>query len=683
MSPDDATEAFRTIDRYQLRELLGAGAFGCVYRAFDPRLERDVALKVLRPGRTSSREAVERFLREAKAAAKLVHPHIVPVYDAGRDQDAYYIASAFIRGRTLAAALPVGGMAPRQAAELVAQLASALGYAHQHGVLHRDVKPENILVDEQGRLHLTDFGLAACMHQDDTRLTQDGAIIGTPVCMAPEQAAGVAGQIGPRSDLYSAGVVLYRLLTGRLPFDAPHWAALVYQVVNVPPPPPSRFRPDLDGALEALCLKALAKRPEERFDSGEAMAAALADWAAAAPRPGSSAIYIARLTSSAKPAPKNAAGPPASVTPFATTAPAEGRRGVRISRRWVLGAVVSAVVLAAAITVYFVAYRRSSPPEETRAGRTAPLRALGPFDAVEAKQLQQAWAEHLDAPLYREVDLGDGVAMRLALIPPGSFQMGSPDGERDHRVDEKRHAVEISQPFYLGVCETTKRQFAAFVEAEKYLTEAEMDGRGGCGYNAATRALDQDPKYSWRNVGYSQSDDDPVVNVSWNDAARFCQWLSKKAKTRCELPTEAEWEYACRAGTGTRFWCGGQDEDLKGAANVADASLVEKYPRATWAVPWDSGYPFTAPGGMFRANPWGLYDMHGNAWEWCTDYYDADYYGQGPMKDPVNLQQRPARVQRGGSWHDGPPLCRSAFRLSAAPDTRNFNVGLRVVVRLP
>jgi len=265
------------IGRYQVREKLGSGAFGSVYRAYDPQLDREIALKILRPEALSSPLAVERFRREARAAAKMHHPHIVPVHDAGQHGKHFFIASAFIRGRTLASAIPEEGLDQRRTAQLALQLVEALAYAHQQGVLHRDVKPANIMVDDQDNLYLMDFGLAGWAEQASTRLTEAGVVMGTPAYMAPEQARGDVRQVGPAADLYSAGVVLYEMLTGRVPFEG-SLAMVLFNVVRAPPPPPSRHRPGLDPRLEAICLKALAKQTAERYLSGQEMAAALQGW---------------------------------------------------------------------------------------------------------------------------------------------------------------------------------------------------------------------------------------------------------------------------------------------------------------------------------------------------------------------------------------------------------------------
>jgi TPR repeat protein/serine/threonine protein kinase len=268
----------RTImGRYQIGEKLGRGAFGTVYRGHDSQLDREVALKVLHPEALVSPHAVERFQREARTAAKMRHPHIVPVYDAGKDGDHFFTASALIPGSTLAAVIRQGGLEPRRAARLTIQLAEALAYAHKQGVLHRDVKPGNIMLDNEDNLYLMDFGLAWWTEQAGTRLTKDGAVLGTPGYMAPEQAAGDLQQLGPAIDLYSAGMVLYEMLTGRLPFEGPVLVVL-YHVIHTPPPPPSKHRPGLDLWLEAICLKAIARKPEDRFGSGQEMAEVLQAW---------------------------------------------------------------------------------------------------------------------------------------------------------------------------------------------------------------------------------------------------------------------------------------------------------------------------------------------------------------------------------------------------------------------
>jgi tRNA A-37 threonylcarbamoyl transferase component Bud32 len=271
------------VGRFQVRARLGAGAFGTVYRAWDPRLEREVALKVPREGTLDSPQRLERFLREARAAARLRHPHIVPVYEAGQAGGGPFIATAFIPGQTLAAVLEAGPLDYRRAARLGRALALALAYAHGQGVVHRDVKPANVLIDAQDQPLLTDFGLAR--RQDATRLTQLGTLLGTPAYMAPEQAAGQTEDTAPASDQYSLGVVLYEMLTGQTPFNGPADVVL-YHHLHSPPPPLRSRQPDVPADLEALCLRALAKRPADRHPSCQALADALARWSEEGPPPG-------------------------------------------------------------------------------------------------------------------------------------------------------------------------------------------------------------------------------------------------------------------------------------------------------------------------------------------------------------------------------------------------------------
>ncbi len=236
--------------------------------------------------------------------------------------------------------------------------------------------------------------------------------------------------------------------------------------------------------------------------------------------------------------------------------------------------------------------------------------------------------------------------------------------------------VTLTKPFYLGVYTVTVGQFRQFVKNAGYQTEAEKDGDGGWGYNAETKDFDRDKKYNWQNVGWDQTDDHPVVNVTWNDAVVFCDWLSKKEGKKYSLPTEAQWEYSCRAGTKTRFFSGDDAETLKGVANIADASFKQKCPAASWAVAWDDGYPFTAPVGKFEPNAFGLYDMHGNVWQWCADPYGA--YPQGKVIDPQGPKDGESRVLRGGSYWYNAVYVRSANRYGFARTNRTYVIGFRV-----
>jgi serine/threonine-protein kinase len=264
------------IGPYNVSRELGRGAFGVVYQGFDAALKRDVAIKVLNRTALGSQKAVDRFLREAQVVAGMHHNHIVPVYQLGEHEGGYYIASRFIPGKSLTDAIPEDGLPAERAVPWAIQLLDALAYAHAQGVMHRDVKPDNALLDEHGQLFLTDFGLAGWVGQAE--MTQDGSVMGTPVYMAPEQARGTTREVGAASDQYSASVVLYELLTGHRPFESGNIQVILHNVINTPPPPPSEWKADLDPELEAVCMTALAKHPDDRFASCADMAQALRDW---------------------------------------------------------------------------------------------------------------------------------------------------------------------------------------------------------------------------------------------------------------------------------------------------------------------------------------------------------------------------------------------------------------------
>jgi predicted Ser/Thr protein kinase len=266
--------------RYQLVKLLGRGGMGMVYLAQDSQLDRLVALKAPHFTEAEGPHVRERFLREARAAAGLRHANICPVYDVGELDGIPYLTMAYIEGRTLAEMLRGDWkpLPPPRAAALVHKLALALTEAHSHQVIHRDLKPGNIMLTADGEPVLMDFGLARRDDSGDIRLTQQGAVLGTPAYMAPEQAKGDSRTVGPRCDIYSLGVLLYELLTHRLPFRGVDTFAVLAKVMTEAPPPPSQYQPGVDAKIEAICLKAMAKEPADRYPAMAGFAAALADY---------------------------------------------------------------------------------------------------------------------------------------------------------------------------------------------------------------------------------------------------------------------------------------------------------------------------------------------------------------------------------------------------------------------
>jgi formylglycine-generating enzyme len=327
-----------------------------------------------------------------------------------------------------------------------------------------------------------------------------------------------------------------------------------------------------------------------------------------------------------------------------------------------------------------------------------------------------AWAKEKDAPpsenaTAKPKTVTNSIGMKLVRIPAGEFQMGIQQSNEEFAkafvgyssydpktfagtaIERERpsHRVRITKSFFLGACHVTVGEFRRFVSESGYRTDAEKGtelmvngmnkGKGAFGWDAKTGDQDFRAEYSWRNPGIPQNDNHPVVCVSWNDATAFCQWLGRKEKKKYRLPTEAEWEYACRAGTTTQYWCGDDPEGLAKVANVADAAFKGRYPKefvSQYAIRASDGYVFTSPVGSFRANPFGLYDMHGNAGQWCADWFDDKYYGKSPQKDPSGPDSGTSRVYRGGTWCSIAESLRSRRRGGAAPDFRTMGTGFRI-----
>ena len=754
-----AMAQLENLGRFQVADMLGQGGFGTVYRAHDPKLRRNVAIKIPRDDSLDPKE-VERFLQEARAAAAVSHPNICPIYEINEVQGRPYIVMAYVEGKPLSELLKSKPkMSPRQAATIVAKIATAMAKAHEKGIVHRDLKPANVMIETSGRPVVMDFGLARQPRAEDAEQTQTGVVKGTPAYMSPEQARGEVSAFGPGMDIYSLGVMLYELLAGRRPFGG-SVNEIIGKIQFVEPEPPSAHRKKLDPALESICMKAMAKGIEERYASMRAFADALKQHLRQSKQAAAGRSTAETSETSEE---GNVTKHLAAMVKAAMGESVAVRSVQRANRNvlWISLASIIAIGLVAlaailmlgrpkttlvvlnidvdvtdeslefvldgeqiagkslqapvALTVgdhklivkrngeiirryaFTVSGDETQPlvlKDETKPPRPeAPPFAIAPFTAEQARQHQEAWAKYLGVPVEYE----NSLSMKFMLIPPGEFMMGSTEeeiaeglaGTTNSRLTEwlrsegPQHRVRIAKPFYLGAHEVTVGQFRAFVETSGYKTQAETDGKGGAPAGVAKAWQSRRPEYNWRTPSFDQTDEHPAVQLTWNDGTAFCDWLTDKEGVRYTLPTEAQWEYACRAGTTTEYWVGEDPEQQRDIGNVTDTSFNEQFSFQGNAVDFDDGHVFTAPVMTYRANPFGIYDMCGNVWEWCSDWWAADSYPTSKLSDPVGPPSGEERVFRGGSFRK----CifraySSSNRSSRTPDFCFADAGFRVVLAI-
>ncbi len=658
---------------FELLGELGRGGMGVVYRARDRESGREVALKLALGRLDDTRLA--RFRREGEVTAALHHVGIVRVYGAGEHEGRPWLAYELLEGcRALDEAFTGLGRDARVA--LVRDAARALGHAHAAGVVHRDVKAENVLVDAGGRVRVADFGLATA--SDLEQLTQSGALVGSPATMAPEQLLGERAAIGPPTDVWALGALLYLALVGELPFaEAATILELTAQVVERPPRPPRAHDRSISAELEAICLQALARQPEARYPDAGAFADDLDAYLAGRPVSASStrnwrvrlarrrrllvplvAAGFALTLAAALPLlhARLAGGPSAGAArdvtppeleleggeePLVSSSSVTVRGVVRDAAPWVrveAAGVARRVAPGSAFTLEVPlepGARELEVVATDPAGNVASrvLRAL----RVPAWYLERAPGERAPLPLPEGVELGEAPGEYLNVvdgsilvwIPPGTFPMGTYRGEFD---EQPVHEVTLTRGLLLGKLEVSWAQWERFCAAT--------------GRRRPRRPPHADARH-------------PATGMGWDEAAAYCAWAGGR------LPTEAEWEYAACGGAEDRTYPWGETPPGPEHANLHGHG---------------DGFELTAPVGSFPlgASRWGCLDLAGNVFEWTADAYVHRYpeHAQTDPYLPVGPESR--RVCRGAGYESFPTRGTSTYRDSFPPLERPPDVGLRL-----
>ena len=571
-------------DRYIIKSKLGQGGFGAVYRVYDQKMEIDKALKILPESVLNDREAMEGLRKEAKTMARLNHPGIIRIFEFHEKGSIKYIDMEFVDGKEFTD-LKLDRLEKKLDESVVkkyaVQIAKALAYAHSEGVIHKDIKPQNILVSKKNQVKIMDFGISETMRGSMSRIA-NSVSAGTLLYMAPEQIQGV--DVGKEADIYSFGAMLYELIDGKPPF---HQGDISYQILNKLPPNP-------DGAskpFNELIQKCLAKDYKDRFRDFTEVLNVL-----------------------------------------------EGQKQNKT--------VTSPTKHIPQIKQYTHSASKKTASQHIADINQRPVQTLINYiySAVKSKTLAlmivcAACASILLLPFliyYTGVFSKDSPNVEFVYIEPGTFTMGSPLTEVNRSEDETQHDVTFSYGFFMQTTEVTQGQWEEVMK-----------------YNDSNNS-----------AMFKKRSDHPVENINMTEIQGFIDKLNTREDGwSYRLPTEAEWEYACRAGS-TAPYAGTSDLNDMGWFNG----------NTTW---FKNLFSETYPVAKKSPNAFGLFDMHGNVWELCQDLYGP--YPEYGTSNPQGPKTGNRYVRRGGSWLNGPERCRTASRDSIATNRGYRYLGFRLV----
>ncbi len=679
-------------DRYHILGPLGEGGMASVYKAYDARLERDVAVKIIRLDMFTPAalpQVLKRFEREAKSLGKLSHPNIVGINDYGEHEGIPYLVMEYLPGGTLKDRLKGQPLPWQDAIRLLLPIARALQFSHQQGIVHRDVKPSNILITLSNEPMLSDFGIAKILESEGTTsLTGTGAGIGTPEYMAPEQ---WVGKTSPQSDLYSLGIVFYEMVTGRKPYSADTPAAILLKQANEPLPRPKQFVPGLPDRVEKTIIKILAKNPEDRYQGMQELITALENLLSEQAQSKYAAVPREKPKAAGSSEPQQDIRMPGSrmrePTPQETPAPAAGQaehpashaakpekthvaqtppppvgrpapsfrelpgkegaaqshlpppRKIKVHPALPLALLVVIVVALGAVwgIPYLGSVLKRTPEPTSPRTIPSPVDTLTPSRTPMPSQTPTEMYTPTATPLPVQITDLKGVTMRL--VPAGEFTMGSTLYGNEQPV----HTVYLGD-FYMDTYEVTNGLYKVCEQA------------GACTPPHGNSSYTHSSYY-----GNPQYDNHPVIKVDWYQANAYCVWRGAR------LPTEAEWEKAAR-GTDGRTYPWGEEIDCS-KANYYESTRNKDCVGDTSAVgSYDSG-----------KSPYGIHDLAGNVREWMADWYDAY---PGNMTGDTDFGST-YRVLRGGSWDSYGLSVRSAYRFRYAPVNWNFFLGFRCALSSP